>query len=558
MSSRYSIGLDYGTNSVRSLVVNIATGEEVGACVYDYPHGEAGILLDPKDPHLARQHPVDHVKGAEVALSKAVAAAAGKDRDFSPEAVVGIGVDTTGSTPLPVDRNGKPLAFDPAFADNLDAMAYLWKDHTGTAEAAEITALAAKMRPAYLRKCGGVYSSEWFFSKILHCLRRAPRVFDAAYIWVECSDWVPAILTGTDAPATIQRDICAAGHKAMFNTDWGGYPDKEFLAALDPKMGALRSKLSDTCVAADQAVGGLTKEWAAKTGLRAGTPVAAGAFDAHLGAVGSGIMPGQMVQILGTSACQMVIAAAGISLPDIPGVCGVVNGAIVPGHFGIETGQSAVGDVYNWFVNYLQPGGPENGSHRALTERASRLKPGESGLLALEWNNGNRCVLVDYRLGGLLLGQTLQTRPEEIYRALIEATAFGFLVIINRVEEYGVKVDSVINCGGIADKNPLVLQIYADVTGRPMRLSRSAQTCALGAAVAGAAAGGGHPSFAAAQKAMTGLKETEYKPNARNHAVYRDLFALYKDLHDAFGTREWKGNLAHVMKRLIEIRERVE
>ena len=455
-------------------------------------------------------------------------------------------------------RAGQALALNPAFADNLDAMAYLWKDHTGTAEAAEITALAEKMRPQYLRKCGGVYSSEWFFSKILHCLRVAPKVFEAAYTWVECSDWVPAILTGTEKPEALKRDIGAAGHKAMFNDDWGGYPDKEFLGKLDSKLAQLRATLPNTCVTADQAVGGLTGEWAKKLGLKAGTPVAAGAFDAHLGAVGSGIMPGQMVQILGTSACQMVIADKGKVLPDIPGVCGVVNGSIVPGHFGIETGQSAVGDIYNWFVNYLQPGGADKGSHAALTRLAEGLKPGESGLLALDWNNGNRCILVDYRLGGLILGQTLHTRPEEIYRALIEATAFGYLTIINRVEEYGVKIDSVINCGGIAEKNPLVLQIYADVLGRPMRLSRSAQTCALGAAVAGAVAGGAYPDFITAQKSMTGLKEVEFRPIPANHAVYKELYALYKDLHDAFGLPTWKGSLAHVMKRLIEIREKAK
>ncbi len=553
-AAKYAIGLDYGTNSVRALVVDIYTGREVGTAVWEYEHGEHGVILS-RDPNLARQHPADYVKGAEITIKKALAQAARTVRGFKPDQVVGIGVDTTGSTPIPVDDQGRPLAFRKEFAKNLAAMAWLWKDHTSVAEAEEITELARKLRPHYLAKCGGTYSSEWFFSKILHCLRTAPAVFDAAYLWVEAADWIPAMLTGTEHPEKLKVGVCAAGHKAMYNDEWGGYPDEEFLGKLHPKLAELRKRLRPKAYTVDHKVGGLTRAWAKKTGLKEGTPVAVGAFDAHLGAVGAGIKPGTLVKIIGTSTCDMMVVPVTEKLPDIPGLCGIVNGSILPGYYGLEAGQSAVGDIFNWFVNYIQPGGKKLGSHEALTKLAAKLKPGESGLLALDWNNGNRTILVDQRLTGLLIGQTLYTRPEEIYRALIEATAFGALTIINRFEEYGVKVQEVINCGGIAEKNPLVMQIYADVIGRPMKISRSSQTCALGAAIAGAVAAGAHNTFEEAQKAMTGLKPKVYTPNAEHHKVYHELYQLYKQLHDAFGTQTWTGNLYNVMKKLIAIRQ---
>jgi L-ribulokinase len=538
------------------LIVNIANGREVATAVWGYAHGEAGVILA-RDPNLARQHPADYVQGAEVTIKKALAEAKRNVRGFQPEQMIGIGVDTTGSTPIPVDRDGYPLAFDKRFTKNPGAMAWLWKDHTGVAEAAEITALAAKLRPQFLAKCGGTYSSEWFFSKILHCRRAYPDVFDAAHTWVECADWVPAMLTGTGRPDQLSVGVCAAGHKAMYNDDWGGYPDAEFLSRLDAKLSDLRARLPAQAYAIDRAVGGLTEAWAQRTGLPPGMPVAVGAFDAHLGGVGSGIAPGRLVKIMGTSTCDMMVAPVGEPLADIPGLCGIVKGSILPGYYGLEAGQSAVGDIFNWFVNYLQPGGKKEGSHEELSAGAARLKPGESGLLALDWNNGNRTILVDQRLTGLLLGQTLYTTPTEIYRALIEATAYGALTIIDRFEEYGVKVEQVVNCGGIAEKNPLVMQIYADVTGRPMKVSRSAQTCALGAAIAGAVVGGGYRDYATAQRAMTGLKPKIYKPNPKAHEIYRELYALYKKLHDAFGTRNWQGNLHDVMKQLLDIRSRV-
>jgi len=555
MTNKYTIGLDYGTNSVRALIVNVANGAEVASAVWTYAHGTQGVILS-RDPNLARQHPADYVKGAEVTIKQALAAAKKSTRGFKPDQVIGVGVDTTGSTPLPVDRNGQPLAFQKRFANNPAAMAWLWKDHTGVAEAAEITALAKKMRPQYLAKCGGTYSSEWFWSKVLHCLRTAPEVFNAAHSWIELADYVPAALTGTEHPDQFIAGVCAAGHKAMWNAKWGGYPDAKFLSKLNPKLGKLRGRLTSRVTTVDKSVGGLTADWAKRTGLKAGIPVAVGAFDAHLGAVGSGIQSGTLVKIIGTSTCDIAVLPNDRKLADVPGLCGIVDGSVLPKYFGLEAGQSAVGDIFNWFVNYLQPGG-KSGTHEVLTREAAKLKPGESGLLALDWNNGNRTILVDQRLTGLLLGQTLYTTPAEIYRALIEATAFGALTIINRFEEYGVKIQQVVNCGGIAEKNPVVMQIYADVTGRPMKVSRSAQTCALGSAVAAAVAAGVYPNVIAAEKKMTGLKAHVFKPNPKAHAVYRELYVLYRTLHDALGTRSWRGNLFNVMKQLIEIRNRV-
>jgi L-ribulokinase len=556
MPTQYTIGLDSGTNSVRALIVNVANGAEVATAVWNYAHGNDGVILS-RDPNLARQHPLDYVKGAELSIKQALATAKKTVKGFQPAQVIGIGVDTTGSTPLPVDASGQPLAFQKKYTNNPAAMAWLWKDHTGVNEAAEITALAQKIRPQYLAKCGGTYSSEWFFSKILKCLRAAPRVFDAAHTWIELSDFVPAELTGTLAPDKFTAGVCAAGHKAMWNANWNGYPDAEFLSQLDPKLGALRDRLPKQVRAVDAAAGALTADWAGKTGLTAGIPVAVGAFDAHTGAIGAGVKPGTLVKIIGTSTCDISVRENTATLADVPGVCGIVDGSVLPGYFGLEAGQSAVGDIFNWWVNYIQPQGKKAGSHAELTKGAAKLQPGESGLLALDWNNGNRTILVDQKLTGLIVGQTLYTTPAEVYRALIEATAYGALTIINRFEEYGVKIDEVVNCGGIAEKSPLTMQIYADVTGRPMKISRSAQTCALGSAIAAAVLAGAHKDFAAAQQKMTGLKPKVYKPNPKAHAVYKELYPLYKQLHDAFGTTGWSGNLHGVMKKLIEIRGRV-
>jgi L-ribulokinase len=557
---KYCIGLDFGTNSVRTLIVDAASGKEIATSVWNYRRGTAGVILDPRNPNLARQHPQDYLDGI-VASVKGALKAASKSKGLRPCDVIGIGVDTTGSTPLPVDTNGTPLAFAKAFKTNPAAMAWLWKDHTGFAEAAEVTAAAERMRPEYLAKCGGRYSSEWFWSKILHCKRTAPKVFDAAYTWVECADWIPAILTGTTRPDIMKRGVCAAGHKAMFSHSWGGYPDAEFLASLDKALVRVRESLPNKAYTVADVAGNLTEEWAKNLGLCSGIPVAVGAFDAHLGAVGSGIRPGTLVKILGTSSCDIAVWPLDRSLADVPGLCGIVTGSVLPEDYGLEAGQSAVGDIFNWFVNYVQPGGAAKGTHEALTKAAAKLKPGESGLLGLDWHNGNRTVLVDQRLTGLLLGLMLHSTPAEIYRALVESTAFGARVIVERFEEYGVKIDRVVNCGGIAARNPVIMQIYADVIGRPMEVSRSDQTCALGAAMAGAVvagkAAGGYDTFADASAAMTGVKERKFKPTAANVETYNRLYSMYRRLHDAFGTKAYSGSLYDVMKELLDIRDSV-
>ena len=561
--SKYVIGLDFGTNSCRSLIVDVANGKELATYVFPYPSGNDGVILDPVDPNLARQNPADYLLGIEASITEGLKKAKAADSKFSPRDVIGIGVDTTGSSPMPVDANGQALCFNEKYKKNPAAMVWLWKDHTSYAQAALITEAASKMRPDYMAKVGGVYSSEWFWSKILHCKKNAPDVFDATYSFVEICDWIPAVLTGIIDPRTMKRGICAAGHKAMFNDQWGGLPDKNFLDALSPGLGALRDRLFSRAYPADEKVGTLSPPWSKKLGLPESVAIAVGAFDAHMGAVGAGIETGTLVKILGTSTCDIMIQPDNASLADIPGVCGIVDGSVMKGYFGIEAGQSAVGDIFVWFVNNLVPekyGRSMEEKFKNLENAAQELQPGESGLLSLDWNNGNRTILVDVRLTGLLLGQTLHTQPHEIYRALVEATAFGALRIIDRIEEYGVPVREVVNCGGLAAKNPLLMQIYADVTGRPMKISRSNQTPALGAAMfAAVAAGdeiGGYPSIPTAQKSMTGFGKA-YQPNKEHHQIYNQLYKLYCQLHDAFGTKQWSGSMANVMKDLLTLRDSI-
>lgn len=560
---KHALGLDFGTNSCRSVIVDLSDGNELATHVFSYSTGKDGILLDPKDPDVARQHPGDYGNGLVAIVVEAIKKARKTDKSFDPASIIGIGVDTTGSTPMPVDASGTPLAMLPKFRKNLNAMAWLWKDHTAHAEASEITDLASRTRPHYLAKCGGTYSPEWFWSKALHCKRVAPDVFDAAHSFVEHCDYIPSLLAGDTKPEHVIRSICAAGHKAMYCNEWGGLPDKEFLAQLDPRLAELRDRLYEKAVPSDHLAGRLSPRWAKKLGLKPGIAIAVGAFDAHMGAVGSGIKEGMLSKILGTSTCDMMVMRADKKLADIPGVCGIVNGSILPGYYGIEAGQSAVGDIFLWFINHLVPdsyGKTRNKRFVSLEKAAAALKPGEHGLLALDWNNGNRTILVDMRLSGLLLGQTLHTEAHEIYRALIEATAFGALTIIKRIEEYDVPINEIVNCGGLAVKNPLLMQIYADVTGRPMKVSRSDQTCALGAAIFGAVAAGkeagGFADAAEAQIAVCGVRDTVYRPIPENQRTYAELYGLYCELHDSFGTATWSGKLNHVMKQLIAVRER--
>jgi len=546
----FTLGIDFGTNSARALVVRCSDGAELGSCVVGYRSGRQGVLLAPGDAHLARQHPGDYPVALEECVRGALAAAR-RSRGFSAARVVGIGVDTTGSSPIPVDRRNRPLALGRRWRRNLEAQCWLWKDHTSWREAARITEAAARMRPEYIAKCGNRYSSEWFWSKIWHCLSVAPGVFNAAHSWVELADWLPSVLAGIADPAKVVRGICAAGHKALYSDEWGGLPDKRFLSALDPRLADLRDRLYMRAFDATVPAGSLCAGWARRLGLPAGIPIAIGEFDVHYGSIGCGIRVGTIVKVIGTSTCDCAVVSSRRKVPDIPGICGIVPGSILPGYHAIEAGQSAVGDIFNWWIDSVCGG--DEAMHARLTAEAARQEPGQSGLLALDWQNGNRTILVDPRLTGLLVGCTLQTTRAEIYRALIEATAFGARMIIERIREYGVPTRRIVCAGGIAEKNPLLMQIYADVTGCTMQVAGSKQACALGAAISAAVLAGAHRDFPAAQKAMTRLKEVVYRPDPGRRRTYNRLYAQYRALHDGFGGVRRRSDFSQVMKELLAI-----
>ncbi len=548
----FTLGIDYGTNSVRALVVRCADGLELGSAVAGYPSGREGVLLDVRDHHLARQHPGDYLSCLEQCVTGALAKAAAT-KGFRADKIIAIGVDTTGSSPIPVDASNRALGMLPKWRKNLHAQCWLWKDHTSWREAARITEMAARHRPQYIAKCGNTYSSEWFWSKIWHCLKTAPDVFAAAHSWVELCDWMPSVLAGVTDPLRVRRGICAAGHKALYCDEWKGLPDKKFLAMLDPKLAALRDRLYVKAHDATASAGGLCAEWAQKLGLKPGIPVAIGEMDVHYGAIGSGIAEGTLVKVIGTSTCDCAVVPATKKVADIPGICGIVKGAILPGFYGIEAGQSAVGDIFKWWIETVCEG--DGALYGKLEKQIASQVPGQSGLLALDWNNGNRTILVDPMLSGLLLGATLHTTRAEIYRALVEATAFGACAIIERIEEYGVPVRRIVCAGGIAEKSPMLMQIYADVTGRTMQVAGSSQACALGGAISAAVLAGAHRNFPAAQKAMTSVRPIQYKPDPARRRAYRKLHALYLSLHDAFGGVNRSADLSRVMKDLLIIKQ---
>ncbi len=546
----FTLGIDFGTNTARALVVRCRDGAELGSCVAEYPSGRQGVLLDSRDAHLARQHPGDYLVAMERSVRGAIAAAR-RARGFSAKGVIGVGVDTTGSSPIPVDRRNKPLALSGKWRRNLAAQCWLWKDHTSWREAARITEVAAGMRPGYIAKCGNTYSSEWFWSKIWHCANVAPDVFRAAYSWVELADWVPSVLSGVDDPRKVVRGICAAGHKGLYCDEWGGLPDKKFLSALDPRLAALRDRLYARAYDATTPSGRLCRDWARRLGLPAGIPIAIGEFDVHYGAIGSGVREGTLVKVIGTSTCDCGVVSSRRKVPDIPGICGIVPGAILPGFHGIEAGQSAVGDIFNWWVNVVCEG--DEALHARLTEEAARQRPGATGLLALDWHNGNRTILVDPRLTGLLVGCTLQTSRADVYRALIEGTAFGARMIIERIRKNGVPIRKIVCAGGISEKNPLLMQVYADVTGCTLQVAGSSQACALGSAISAAVLAGCHRDFPAAQRAMTRLKKRSYKPDPARRKVYNRLYAEYRKLHDAFGGVRKASEFSSTMKDLLAL-----
>jgi L-ribulokinase len=552
--SRYTIGVDFGTESGRAVLVDVADGRELATHVYPYSHGviDEALPLEGRsvrlDPDWALQDPEDYLRVFQVTIP-AVVQAAGID----PGDVIGIGIDFTACTMLPTKADGTPLSTLAEFRANPHAWVKLWKHHAAQPEADRINEVARTLDQGWLDRYGGKISSEWFFSKALQILDEAPDVYAAADRLIEAADWVTWRLTGVET-----RNSCTAGYKALWSKR-EGFPDEAYFGALDPRLaGVIDEKMSRDISPIGDRAGGLTDEAAAWTGLRPGTAVAVANVDAHVAVPAATVTePGRMVMIMGTSTCHMVL---GDQEKVVPGMCGYTEDGIIPGYFGYEAGQSCVGDHFAWFTGNCVPETYEREArergidvHSLLEEKATRLAVGESGLLALDWWNGNRSVLVDAGLTGLLIGATLATRPEEIYRALIEATAFGTRVIIETFEENGVPVREMVACGGLPEKNPLLMQIYADVMQRPFKVSASSQTPALGSAMFGAVAAGaeagGYATIGDASVAMARLRDKVFEPNPASREAYDVLYREYLRLHDYFGRGE-----NNVMKTLKALR----
>ena len=538
--SRYTIGVDFGTESARAVLVDVADGRELGVEVYKYRNGVIDERLPAPDgdvilgPDWALQDPNDYLETFRKAVP-AVVAGAGID----PGAVIGVGIDFTACTMLPTTAEGTPLCTLDEYRRDPHAWVKLWKHHAAQPEADDINRVAAEMGETWPRRYGGKISSEWFFPKALQILREAPAIYAAADRLIEAADWVVWQLTGVET-----RNNCTAGYKAIWSAE-DGFPRKEFFAALDPAFAnVVAEKMSRTIARLGEPAGRLTEAAARWMGLRPGIAVAVANVDAHVSAPAVSVTePGTLVAIMGTSTCHIIVSD---TAPVIPGACGVVRDGVVPGYFGYEAGQSAVGDIFGWFVERCVPPAYHDRArergvsvHDILEEDASALRPGESGLLALDWWNGNRSVLVDADLTGLMIGMTLATTAAEMYRALIEATAFGTRVIVDAFEKGGIRIDRVVACGGLPERNKMLMQIYADVTGRTLRVAASAQTPALGsamfAAVAAGSAAGGYATIQEAAEKMAHLREGSYEPIEANRRVYDVLYAEYVRLHDLFG-----------------------
>lgn len=542
--AKYVIGIDFGSDSVRALVVDASDGTELAAHVHSYRRWAEGKYSNPAENRF-RQHPLDYIEGITTAVTQALAMAPAG----TAENVVGIGIDTTGSTIAPVNQAGEPLALLPEFAENPNAMFVLWKDHTATAEADEINAAARNWGGEdYTKYSGGVYSSEWFWSKLLHISRVDDKVRQAAFSWVEHCDWITGLLVGNTEPLSLKRSRCAAGHKAMWHESWGGLPSEEFLLHIDPLLGGVRERLYSETYTVDCPVGTLSREWAEKFGLNEDVVVATGAFDAHLGAVGAGAQPNTLIKVIGTSTCDMLVASPEqLGERLIRGICGQVDGSILPGMIGLEAGQSAFGDIYAWFkrlllwpaqlleqctsldaadIGILQ----DELADKILMElnrQAAAVPLASSGIIALDWMNGRRTPDANQALKGALMGLNLGSDAPAIFRALVEATAFGSKKIADRFAEENVVIDDVIALGGIAKKSSLVMQILADVLDCRIRVCKSEQACALGAAMCGAVVAGVYNTITDAVEAMNSGFDTEYQPIAENVEAYKKLYANY-------------------------------
>ena len=546
------LGIDFGSSAVRVLTMELESGKVLNSVEQIYQEGENGVLLS-DDALLARQSATDYVKSMELALAKSQKENITQGIKMSN--VVGIGVDATGSTPLPVTADMKPLSVLEKYKDNLNAYSWMWKDHTSHEEADYITKIISDMRPQYLDKIGGAYSSEWFWAKILHCKNVDKDVFDEAYTWLELSDYIPAVLANITDASKVKRNVCAAGHKGLYSAEWGGFPDVEFIKSVDSDLLKVAETLPKETYSIEHTSGELSEKWAAKFGMTAGIPIAMGILDAHAGAVGSGIKDGSLVKIIGTSTCDLVLGDLYSGNSNIEGVASVATESVLPNYFGIEAGQSAVGDILNWYIKDVLN---NTKSHSELTTDAKKINVGESGLLALDWNNGNRSILSDSMLSGLILGQSLQTKDFEIYRALIESTAFGARRIIEHMEKQGVVINEVVNCGGITHKNELFMQIYADVINKPMKIAAIDETVALGSALMGAhvayKAEGKDISYNNLQDKSCEMLDKVYNPQPDNAIVYEKLYQIYLQLHDSFGVKGTAIDLYSVMKDLIEIK----
>jgi L-ribulokinase len=546
--SKYTIGVDYGSDSVRSILVDTSTGKELADSVFYYPRWKEGKYCKPAENQF-RQHPLDYIEGLIFNMEEI----ASKVTPDILQNVVAISVDTTGSTPVAVNEHGVPLSLTPGFEENPNAMFVLWKDHTAVGEAEEINELAGTWGGIdYTKFEGGVYSSEWFWAKVLHVLREDVKVREAAYSWVEHCDWIPALLTGTKEVAKIKRSRCAAGHKAMWHESWGGLPDEKFLTQLDPLLKGLKDRLYTDTFTVDESAGTLTAEWAEKLGLSTQVVVGVGAFDAHLGAVGAEIKPYYLCKVMGTSTCDILTAPyedVGENL--VQGICGQVDGSVLPGYVGLEAGQSAFGDVYAWFKKLLlwpvEKGIQNSGKIDAgmkeelineigdqiiprLTEEAKKIPIGGSTELALDWLNGRRTPDANQNLKGAVIGLTLGSDAPRVFKALVEATAFGAKAIVDRFVEEGVRIDGIIALGGVAKKSEYVMQVMADVLNKPILVATSEQACALGSAMAASVAGGVYKSFDQAKENMGSGIEKEYKPNANNAKLYQEVYAKYLKL----------------------------
>jgi L-ribulokinase len=541
----YVIGVDYGTDSVRSIIVNAINGQEIASSVFYYPRWKNGLFCN-ASANQFRQHPLDYMEGLEDTIRRCLLQA-GTNVAAN---VKGISVDTTGSTPIAVDATGTPLSLMPQFENNPNAMFVLWKDHTAVAVAAEINEHAKKFETNYLKYVGGIYSSEWFWAKLLHILREDEEVANACYSWVEHCDWIPFLLTGGKDIAAMKRGICSAGHKGLWSEEWNGLPPDDFFASIDPLLKGFTKKLYNEVYASDQPVGHLSKEWADKLGLSTDVVIGIGAFDCHMGAVGGQIEPYYLSKVMGTSTCDILVAPIN-DVADIlvKGICGQVPGSVIPGMMGMEAGQSAFGDAYAWFKNLLawpmqnllaqsslvnadtiKKLIEETGDKilPELNKQASQLPVEENDELAIDWLNGRRTPDANQSLEGVFSGLNLGSNAPQLFRAIVEATCFGAKAIAERFIDQGIPVKGLIGLGGVAKKSPFIMQMMSDVMNMPIRIHRSEQTCALGAAMFAATAAGIYSRVEEAMEVMGQGFDIEYHPNKELAGIYEKRYEKYK------------------------------